>query len=77
MLSCIDCKFKDLKMGISLSKYNTELWNLTYKAYLWYVIYLLSFKQIPVLVSQIFKYMLTFFKNIFLVKFDLQVWSWP
>jgi hypothetical protein len=43
---------------------------LTCISYLWHLIYILSFKQIPFLVSEIFKYMLKF-KNIFQVNF------WP
>ena len=65
--------FKDLQRGITLAKVNkeflsTELWTLTCIFLLWYVINLFSFKQIPVLVFEIFKNMLKL-KNIISVNF--------
>jgi hypothetical protein len=72
----IVCKIEDLKRGRTLFKYNTELWNLTSISKLWHFIYILSFKQISFLVSEIFKYMLKFrifSKSILTFKCDLDL----
>jgi len=50
----IVCNLKTIKRGITLEKCNTELWNLTCISLLWHFIYMLSFKQILFLVSEIY-----------------------